>query len=109
MAELIEISFGLRTREGPRNHVVDWGPHPPWEGAILRGKGASHCKVYGRSAVIREKTAEPIQMPLGLWARMGRRSHLRWGPEVLRDVAMATNFGNKIAITGFVQTIAISD
>ena len=31
---------------------------------------------------------------------------LDWGPEVLRDVAMATNFGTKIAITGFVRTIA---
>ena len=26
--------------------------------------------------------------------------------EALRDVAMATNFGTKIAITGFVRTIA---
>ena len=27
-------------------------------------------------------------------------------PEVLRDVAVATNFGNKIAINGFVWMIA---
>ena len=27
-------------------------------------------------------------------------------PEVLRDAAMATNFGTKIAITGYVRTIA---
>ena len=27
-------------------------------------------------------------------------------PEMLRDVAMAINFGTKIAITGFVRTIA---
>jgi len=27
------------------------------------------------------KTAEPIEMPLGLWARMGPRNHvLDWGP-----------------------------
>jgi len=45
------------------------------------------------------KTAEPIEMSFGLWARMGRRIHvLDGGPEVLRDVAMATNFGNKIAV-----------
>ena len=25
-----------------------------------------------------------------------------WGPEVVRDVAMATNFGTHFAITGFV-------
>jgi len=40
------------------------------------------------------KTAEPIEMPLGLWARLGRRNHvLDGGPEVLRDVAMKTIFG----------------
>ena len=34
---------------------------------------------------------------------MGRRNHLLDGsPEVLRDVAMATNFGTQFAITGFV-------
>ena len=27
-------------------------------------------------------------------------------PEMLRDVAMTTNFGTKVAITGFVRTIA---
>jgi len=40
------------------------------------------------------KTAEPIEMPFGLRARMGRRNHvLDGGPEVLRDVAMTTIFG----------------
>jgi len=39
------------------------------------------------------KTAEPIEMPFGLWAWMGPRNHLLHGsPEVLRDVAMATIF-----------------
>ena len=31
---------------------------------------------------------------------------LMWRAESLRDVAMATNFGTKIAITGFMRTIA---
>ena len=31
--------------DGPREPCIRWGPDPPWEGAILRGKGASHCKV----------------------------------------------------------------
>ena len=49
------------------------------------------------------KTAEPIEMPFGLLAWMGPRNRvLDVSPEVLRDVAMATNFGTKIAITGFV-------
>ena len=37
-AEPIEMPFALRTRVDPRDHVLDVGPHPPWEGAILRGK-----------------------------------------------------------------------
>jgi len=30
---------------GPGNHVLHGGPDPTWEEAILRRKGASHCKV----------------------------------------------------------------
>ena len=45
------------------------------------------------------KTAAPIEMPSGLWAQMDRRNHVLDGcPEVLSDVAMATNFGTQIAI-----------
>ena len=34
---------------------------------------------------------------------MGRRNRVRWGPAVLRDVAMTTNnFGMPSAVTGFV-------
>jgi len=47
------------------------------------------------------KTAEPMEMPFGSWSRMGPRYHVFDGsPEVLRDVAMATNFGTQFAITG---------
>ena len=49
--------------------------------------------------VICAKTAEPIEMSFGLSARTGCRNHVfDGGPEVLRDVAIATNFGTKIAI-----------
>jgi len=45
------------------------------------------------------KTAAPIEMPFGLRTRVGPRNHvLDWGPAVLSDVAMATNFGTNIAI-----------
>jgi len=45
------------------------------------------------------KTAELIEMPFGFWARMGPRNHVLDGSlQVLKDVAMATNFGTKIAI-----------
>jgi len=37
------------------------------------------------------KTAAAIEMPFGLWARMGRRNQvLDGGPAVLMDVAIAT-------------------
>jgi len=39
LAEPIQILFGLRTAVGPMNHVLDGDPDPPWEGAVLRGKG----------------------------------------------------------------------
>jgi len=49
--------------------------------------------------VICATTAKPIEMLFGSLARTGRRNHvLDEGPAVLRDVAMATNFGTKIAI-----------
>jgi len=52
--------------------------------------------------VICAKMAERIEMPFGLWARMGRRNNLlHGGSVVLRYVAMATNFGTQFAITGF--------
>jgi len=41
-----------------------------------------HCKVYGHSAVICAKTAEPIEMPFGLWAQMGSRNHVLDGVQI---------------------------
>ena len=43
-------------------------------------------------------------MPFGLRTRVGPRNHvLDGGPAVLRNVAMATDFGTQFAITGFVD------
>jgi len=89
-AKPIEMPFGLRTLMGPGNDVLDDGPDPPWEGAIFFG--VSHCKVLGHSTVICAKAAEPIEMLFGLWARMAQGIVLDGGPQMLRDVAMATNF-----------------
>jgi len=45
MAELIEISFGLRTG-GPGEQCRPMGPRSPMgRGSIFLGGGASHCKV----------------------------------------------------------------
>ena len=41
----IEMPFGLGTQVGSRNHVLDGVQIPSWEGAILRGKRAPHCRV----------------------------------------------------------------
>ena len=38
-AEPIKMSFGLRTRVCPVNHMLDGGSDPQWQVAILRGKG----------------------------------------------------------------------
>ena len=45
------------------------------------GDGVSHCKEH--SVVICAKTAEPIEMPFGLWAWMGSRNRVRWGSRSL--------------------------
>jgi len=74
---------------GPGSHVLDGGSDPPWEGAILRGKGASHCKVWGHSAVVHAKTAETIEMPFGLSTRVGPENHiLDGGPDPPCQAAM---------------------
>jgi len=99
MAAPIEMTFGLRTRVGPRNHVLDGGPDPPMgRGNFVGGKERPIVK-YRDTLVICTKTAETIEMSFGLWARMARRNNVSdGGPVVLRNVAMAANFGTKIAI-----------
>jgi len=55
-------------------HVLDVGPDPPCEAAIIRrkdmlGHARRHC------AVKCEKMAELIDLPFGLWTLVGRRKH----------------------------------
>ena len=58
---------------GPGNHVLDGGPDPPMgRGKFLGENGRPIVK----STVVCAKTAEPIGMPFGLWARMGHRNHV---------------------------------
>jgi len=49
---------------------------PYGKGSILMGKRAAHRKVSGRCAVSYAKTAEPIEMPFGMWIRMGLRNRV---------------------------------
>jgi len=41
----IEMSFELRTRVEPRNHVLDGGPDHPMGRGNFEGEMESHCKV----------------------------------------------------------------
>jgi len=81
------MPFGLRARVGSRNHVLDGGPDPPWEGALLGERGAL-CKVYGLFALNCAKTAEPIEMPFGMLTWVDPRNH------VLDEVQIPTGRGN---------------
>jgi len=57
---------------GPKQARIRWGPDPPCEEAIIRGKDMpAHARRY--SAVSCAKMVEPIDMPFGLWTRVGRR------------------------------------
>ena len=86
MAVPVEMPFGLRTRVGPRNHVLDGGLDPPWEGAIL-GKGwvivklatlqkwlnRSRCRLrYGLGP--RKHVLDGVQIPHATWQFLGERT-----------------------------------
>jgi len=61
---------------GLKEPLIQWGPDPPWEGAILRGVRAARSKVKGRSSRTCAKTAEPIEMVFGLWAWVGSGNYV---------------------------------
>ena len=82
MAETIKLPFGFSTRADPMTHVLLEVRVPTREAAILSGKQANHCKVLGHSAVICANTAEPIEVPFGLWAGMGPRHRVLHGVEI---------------------------
>jgi len=35
MVDIVDMSYGELTHKGPRNHILDVGPHPPRVGALL--------------------------------------------------------------------------
>jgi len=91
---------------GPGNHVLDGGPDSPMgRGKVLGGELVSHCKVQGHSTVVCAKTAEPIGMPFGLWARMGRRNHWIGVHRCWGTLPWQPILGLKLLLTGFVWTI----
>jgi len=74
-AEPIEVPFGLSTWVGPRDHALDGGSDPPWEGANFLG--TMGVPLY--STVVCGKTVEQIEMPYGLWALMDPRNRVFHG------------------------------
>jgi len=48
------------------------GSRSPCERHNFEGKGAVHCKVQELSAVSCAKTAEPIEMPFGVWIQLAQ-------------------------------------
>jgi len=91
---------------------VDVYRSKPIGASLLAGRGDGHqCGLdqvpHGRGNFLGK--GRPIGLrstvicAVGLSARVGQRNHVLDGASpVLRNVAMATNFGTKIAITGFV-------
>ena len=69
----------------PRDHVLDGGSDPPMgRGKFCGGENGRPIVKYreGHSTVVCGKTAEPTEMPFGLWARMGPRNRvLHRGPD----------------------------
>ena len=51
---------------------------------VTDGRTEGHTTTANISALaIVAKTAEPIEMPFGLWARVGSKTCIRWGPDRL--------------------------
>jgi len=70
----MKIPFGLWARVGSRNHALDWVQVSHGKGNF-GGKGQPIVK-YRDAAVSHAKPAEPIEMPFGLWTRVGPRNHV---------------------------------
>jgi len=74
-AQPIEMPFGLWARVGSWNHILDRFQLPVCENAIFRGKDMpGHA--WWHSAMSCANSAEPIDMPLGLWTLVCRMKHV---------------------------------
>jgi len=75
-AEPFEMLFACGLSMSPRNHVLGGGSDPPWEGAILNGKGRLIVKYRDTLPRGVQKMAEPIEILCELFTRMGPRKHV---------------------------------
>ena len=71
--EPIEMTFGTRFQVGPRNHILDVDPDPPWQWSIVRGKQQSIVEY--RDAVLsawQKRLNRPRgHLVFGLWFTKG--------------------------------------
>ena len=77
---------------GSGNHALRGGPDLPWEGAILMGRDIPLQSIGTLRSSVQEQL-NPLRCRLGCGLRWVQGIVLDGGPEVLRDIAMATNFG----------------
>jgi len=70
-----QVAIWVQDSVGPNEPRITWGPDANMGRGNFEGKWANHCKVQGHSVVICANTAEPIEVPFGLWTRVGRRMH----------------------------------
>ena len=99
MAAPIEMPFALRTLVGPRNHVLDGGPDPPMPRGNFEEKGRPIVKYRDTLQSSVQKRLNRSRCRLGCGLGWEVAVVLDGGPAMLRDIAMATNFGTKIAIS----------
>jgi len=78
------------------------GSRSPWEGSIFEERDTHFtARNMENSAVTCKKTAEPIVMPFGLWARTGPRSHELDGS---RSPMRRGNYGEKGRLLQSIET-----
>jgi len=94
MAELIEMSFGLRTLVCPGNHTLDGVQIPHGKGQFLGEKWRCIVKYRYTLQSFVQKRLNHLRGPLGCGLGWAQGIMLDGGPrpQVLRDIAMATNF-----------------
>ena len=85
---------------GPGNHVLDGVPDPPMGRGKFLGENGRPIVKYTDTTVVCGKTAEPIGMPFGLWARMACRNRVGRGPIDAEGRCHGNQFW-EFAITGF--------
>ena len=70
----VAIPTPMHISSGPKAACITWAADPLCDGAISRGKDMpGHA--WWHSAATCAKMAELIDLPFGLWTRVGRRKH----------------------------------